>query len=103
MTMSRNLVAGLVPAGAIAWGSGDTLVAAAVAAVAVATLVENSFHTQLVVASPAATALLLVRNTALILAVVAGARALQRRTHPTYSAVTARPERTVRRRVDDAA
>ena len=100
---SPQYVAWLVPAGAIAWASGDALVAGAVAAVAVATLFENSYYMQLVVATPEATALLLVRNTVLILAVVAGARALQRRTHPTYSAVTARPGRTVRRPVDDAA
>ena len=100
---SPQYVAWLVPAGAIAWASGDALVAAAVAAVAVATLFENSYYMQLVVAAPAATALLIVRNTLLVLAVVAGARALQHRTHPTYSAVTARPGRTVRRPVDDAA
>lgn len=100
---SPQYVAWLVPAGAIAWASGDALVAAAVAAVAVATLFENSYYMDLVVAAPAATALLIVRNTLLILAVVAGARALQHRTHPTYSAVTARPGRTVRRPVDDAA
>lgn len=100
---SPQFVAWLLPAGAIAWASGDLLVAAAVAAVAVATLFENSYYMQLVVATPMATAILLVRNVALILAVVAGARALQRRTHATYSAVTARPERTVRRPVDDAA
>ena len=100
---SPQFVAWLVPAGAIAWASGDALVAAAVAAVAVATLFENNYYLQLVLDTPASTALLLVRNIALILAVVAGARALQRRAHPTYSAVTARPKRTVRRPVDDAA
>lgn len=100
---SPQFVAWLVPAGAIAWASGDALVAVAVAAVAVATLFENSHYLQLVVATPDATALLMVRNIALLLAVVAGARALQRRTQPTYSAVTARPGRTVRRSVDDAA
>ncbi len=100
---SPQFVAWLVPAGAIAWASGDLLVAAAVAAVAVATVFENSYYMQLVVATPTATAVLLVRNVVLILAVVAGVRALQRRTHPTYSAVTARSGRTVRRPVDDAA
>lgn len=100
---SPQFVAWLVPAGAIAWASGDAFVAATVAAVAVATLFENNLYLQLVVATPGATALLLVRNTAVILAVVAGARTLQRRTHATYSAVTARPGRTVRRPVDDAA
>ena len=100
---SPQFVAWLVPAGAIAWASGDALVAAAVAAVVVATVFENSYYAQLAAATPAATALLLVRNTALIVAIAAGAQALRGRTHPTYSAVTARPGRTVRRPVDDAA
>lgn len=100
---SPQFVAWIVPAGAIAWVSGDGLVAAAVAAVAVATLFENSYYMQLVAATPVATALVLVRNAVLVLAVVAGARALQRRARPTYSPVTARPGRAVRRPVDDAA
>ncbi|MBV8529612.1 MAG: hypothetical protein JOZ75_14970 [Candidatus Dormibacteraeota bacterium] len=63
----------------------------------------NSYYMQLVVATPAATALLLVRNIVVILAVVAGARSLQRQARSTYSPVTAQPMRTARRPVDDAA
>ncbi|HEX6538537.1 MAG TPA: glycosyltransferase 87 family protein [Candidatus Dormibacteraeota bacterium] len=100
---SPQFVAWLVPAGAIAWASGDALVAAAVAAVALATLFENSYYPQLVAAAPAGTALLLVRNTALVLAIAAGARRLHRSAGPTYSAVTAPPGLAARRSVDDAA
>lgn len=86
---SPQFVAWLVPAGAIAWASGDGLVAAAVAAVALATLFENSYYLQLLSATPVATALLLVRNTALIFAVGAAARTLHRRAGRTHGAVAA--------------
>ena len=100
---SPQFVAWLVPAGALAWAAGDTLVAAAVAAVVLATVFENSYYAQVVVATPVATALLLVRNVAMIAAVVAAARTLQQRPWPTYSATTARPGRATRRIADDAA
>ena len=100
---SPQFVAWLVPAGAIAWASGDALVAATVAALALATLFENSYYLELVAATPAATALVLLRNALLIVAVVAGAWALRRRARAAYSAVTARPGRAARRPVDDAA
>jgi hypothetical protein len=99
---SPQYVAWLVPAGAIAWATGDALVAGAVAVVALTTLMENSYYLQLVAAMPGATALVLLRNAMLLLAVAAGAWTLRRRGHAAYSAVTVRDGRSVRRSVVDA-
>lgn len=75
---SPQFVAWLIPAGAIAFASGDYLVAAAVAALVVGTLLENGEYARLVATLPDAVIYLILRNAALLVAVVVSVHALHR-------------------------
>ena len=75
---SPQFIAWLIPAGAIAFASGDLLVAAAVAAAVVGTVLENGEYARLVAGLPDAAIYLMLRNAALFVAVVLSVRALRR-------------------------
>ncbi|MGH7686285.1 MAG: glycosyltransferase 87 family protein [Candidatus Dormibacteria bacterium] len=77
--LSPQFIAWLIPAGAIAFASGDYLVAVAVAGVVLGTLLENAEYARLVANLPDAVIYLMLRNAALLVAVVVSVRALRHR------------------------
>lgn len=76
---SPQYTAWLIPAGAIAWASRDYAVAAAVAAFSVGTLLENGAYADVVSMSAYGTAMLLLRNLVLVIAVVVATRSMRLR------------------------
>ncbi len=77
--LSPQFISWLIPAGAMAWVAGHRATAVAVAAVALLTVVENADYGGLAGFTPAGLAFVVMRNVALVVAVVIALRALRGR------------------------